>query len=441
MSVAYLTLKAPCYNGAASLYLKRCFFMRFSTLGLHPDLLAVLDTLGYQTPTPIQQAAIPQVLAGSDVMAGAQTGTGKTAAFALPLLQRHLAREGSEKAIRVLVLTPTRELAQQVHQSFEKYSQGLGIRSVVAYGGASINPQLDALNKGCDVLVATPGRLLELAIKGLIDLSTVETLVLDEADRMLDMGFITDINRILKRLPETRQTLFFSATFNDEVFALSKTILKQPKLIEVAERNATAAKIEQRFYEVDNKRKAALVAYLIGSKNWQQVLIFTRTKQAVDELARELVKDGISAAAVHGDKSQGARDRGLEEFKNGKVRALVATDVAARGLDIAQLQCVVNYELPYNAEDYIHRIGRTGRAGQAGLAVSLVSNKEKYLLKDVEKLTGEHFNLQWIEGFEPDLLAQEEASSPKGKASKKTLRAKALGQNSNKTNAGKPRRR
>ncbi|WP_417355112.1 DEAD/DEAH box helicase [Gallaecimonas pentaromativorans] len=415
--------------------------MRFSTLGLHPDLLAVLDTLGYQIPTPIQQAAIPQVLAGFDVMAGAQTGTGKTAAFALPLLQRHLAREGSEKAIRVLVLTPTRELAQQIHQSFVKYSQGLGIRSVVAYGGASINPQLDALNKGCDVLVATPGRLLELAIKGLIDLSTVETLVLDEADRMLDMGFITDINRILKRLPETRQTLFFSATFNDEVFALSKTILRQPKLIEVAERNATAAKIEQRFYEVDNKRKAALVAYLIGSKNWQQVLIFTRTKQAVDELARELVKDGISAAAVHGDKSQGARDRGLEEFKNGKVRALVATDVAARGLDIAQLQCVVNYELPYNAEDYIHRIGRTGRAGQAGLAISLVSNKEKYLLKDVEKLTGEYFNLQWIEGFEPDLLAQEEASSPKGKASKKTLRAKALGQNSNKTNAGKPRRR
>lgn len=415
--------------------------MRFSTLGLHPDLLAVLDTLGYQTPTPIQQAAIPQVLAGSDVMAGAQTGTGKTAAFALPLLQRHMARGTSEKAIRVLVLTPTRELAQQVHQSFVKYSQGLGIRSVVAYGGASINPQLDALNKGCDVLVATPGRLLELAIKGLIDLSRVETLVLDEADRMLDMGFITDINRILKRLPETRQTLFFSATFNDEVFALSKTILRQPKLIEVAERNATAAKIEQRFYEVDNKRKAALVAYLIGSKNWQQVLIFTRTKQAVDELARELVKDGISAAAVHGDKSQGARDRGLEEFKNGKVRALVATDVAARGLDIAQLQCVVNYELPYNAEDYIHRIGRTGRAGQAGLAVSLVSNKEKYLLKDVEKLTGEHFNLQWIEGFEPDLLAQEEVSNPRGKASKKTLRAKALGQSSNKTNAGKPRRR
>lgn len=415
--------------------------MSFFTLSLHTDLLAVLDTLGYQTPTPIQQAAIPEVLAGHDVMAGAQTGTGKTAAFALPLIQRHLVREISEKAIRVLVLTPTRELAQQVHQSFVKYSQGLGLNSVVAYGGASINPQIDALNEGCDVLVATPGRLLELAIKELIDLSTVETLVLDEADRMLDMGFIVDIERILKRLPETRQTLFFSATFNDDVFALSKTILKQPKLIEVAERNAMAAKIEQRFYEVDNKRKAGLVAYLIGSKNWQQVLIFTRTKQAVDELTKELEKDGIKAAAVHGDKSQGARDRGLEEFKTGQVRALVATDVAARGLDIKQLQYVINYELPYNAEDYIHRIGRTGRAGQAGLAVSLVSHKEKYLLEDVEKLTDEHFILQWMEGFEPNLMVQEEAISTKGKPSKKTLRSKALGQNgSNKAKTGKPRR-
>ena len=416
--------------------------MSFSTLGLHADLLAILDTLGYQTPTPIQQAAIPEVLAGHDVMAGAQTGTGKTAAFALPLIQRHLVRETSEKAIRVLVLTPTRELAQQVHQSFLKYSQGLGLNAVVAYGGASINPQIDALNKGCDVLVATPGRLLELAIKEVIDLSTVETLVLDEADRMLDMGFIVDIERILKRLPETRQTLFFSATFNDDVFSLSKTILKQPKLIEVAERNTTAAKIEQRFYEVDNKRKAGLVAYLIGSKNWQQVLIFTRTKQAVDELASELEKDGIKAAAVHGDKSQGARDRGLEEFKTGQVRALVATDVAARGLDIKQLQYVINYELPYNAEDYIHRIGRTGRAGQAGLAVSLVSHKEKYLLEEIEKLTGEHFILQWMEGFEPDLIVQEEASSTKRKPSKKNLRAKALGQGgSNKSKSGKPHRR
>ncbi|MCH1921233.1 DEAD/DEAH box helicase [Shewanella sp. A3A] len=416
--------------------------MSFSSFGLHADLLAVLNAVGYQTPTPIQLAAIPEVLAGNDVMAGAQTGTGKTAAFALPLIQRHLARATSDKAIRVLVLTPTRELAQQVHQSFVKYSQGLGLNAVVAYGGASINPQLEALSQGCDVLVATPGRLLELAFKELIDLSTLETLVLDEADRMLDMGFIIDIKRILKRLPASRQTLFFSATFNDEVFALSKTLLKQPKLIEVAERNATATKIEQRFYEVDNQRKAGLIAYLIGSKNWQQVLIFTRTKQAVDELAKELAKDGISAAAVHGDKSQGARDRGLEQFKAGQVRALVATDVAARGLDIEQLQYVVNYELPYNAEDYIHRIGRTGRAGQAGLAVSLVSNKEKYLVEDIQKLTGEQFMLQWLEGFEPNLLAQEEASSSKRQPSKKNLRAKALGQGSNnKARSGKPRRR
>ncbi|TDR06380.1 DEAD/DEAH box helicase [Marinomonas communis] len=416
--------------------------MSFSTLGLHADLLSVLDILGYQTPTPIQQAAIPEVLAGHDVMAGAQTGTGKTAAFALPLIQRHLEREISEKAIRVLVLTPTRELAQQVHQSFVKYSQGLGLNSVVAYGGASINPQIDALDAGCDVLVATPGRLLELAMKELIDLSTVETLILDEADRMLDMGFIIDIERILKRLPDTRQTLFFSATFNDEVFALSKTILNQPKLIEVAERNATAAKVEQRIYEVDNKRKAGLVAYLIGSKNWQQVLIFTRTKQAVDELAKELGKDGISAAAVHGDKSQGARDRGLEEFKTGQVRALVATDVAARGLDIEQLQYVINYELPYNAEDYIHRIGRTGRAGKEGLAISLVSAKEKYLLEDIEKLTGEHFVPQWMEGFEPNMMVQEEQAGSKRKPSKKALRAKALGQSAGgKAKNGRPRRR
>ncbi|MBJ7552174.1 DEAD/DEAH box helicase [Marinomonas ostreistagni] len=416
--------------------------MSFSTLGLHADLLSVLDTLGYQTPTPIQQTAIPEVLAGHDVMAGAQTGTGKTAAFALPLIQRHLEREVSEKAIRVLVLTPTRELAQQVHKSFVKYSQGLGLNAVVAYGGASINPQIDALNAGCDVLVATPGRLLELAMKELIDLSTVETLILDEADRMLDMGFIIDIERILKRLPETRQTLFFSATFNDEVFALSKTILKQPKLIEVAERNATAAKVEQRIYEVDSKRKAGLVAYLIGSKNWQQVLIFTRTKQAVDDLVKELGKDGINAVGVHGDKSQGARDRGLEEFKTGQVRALVATDVAARGLDIQQLQYVINYELPYNAEDYIHRIGRTGRAGKEGLAISLVSAKEKYLLEDIEKLTGEHFVPQWMEGFEPNLMVQEEQASLKRKPSKKALRAKALGQSSGgKAKSSKSRRR
>ncbi|KXJ59055.1 MAG: DEAD/DEAH box helicase [Alteromonas sp. Nap_26] len=416
--------------------------MRFSTLGLQANIVAILDSLGYETPTPIQQAAIPQVLAGHDVMAGAQTGTGKTAAFALPLIQRYLTTETSDKAIRVLVLTPTRELAQQVHQSFVRYSQGLSLSAVVAYGGASINPQLDALNKGCDVLVATPGRLLELVIKQYIDLNSLQTLVLDEADRMLDMGFITDINRIIKRLPESHQTLFFSATFNDEVFALSKTMLNQPKLIEVAERNTTATQIEQRFYEVDNQRKAALTAYLIGANNWQQVLIFTRTKEAVDALAKELKKDGISTAPVHGDKSQGARDRGLEDFKSGQVRALVATDVAARGLDIEQLKYVINYELPYNAEDYIHRIGRTGRAGNTGLAVSLVSHKEKYLLEGIEKLTSEHYLLQWQEGFEPNPEMQEATNSAKRKPSKKNMRAKALGmKGNNKARTGRPRRR
>ncbi len=420
--------------------------MSFASLGLHSDLLAVLESLDYQTPTPIQLEAIPEVMAGHDVLAGAQTGTGKTAAFALPMIHRYLTQHArnDQKAIRTLVLTPTRELAQQVHQSFVKYSKGLGFNSVVAYGGASINPQIDALNQGCDVLVATPGRLLELAIKELIDLNEIETLVLDEADRMLDMGFINDINRILKRLPESRQTLFFSATFNDEVFALSKTILKAPKLIEVAERNTTAAKIEQTFYEVDTKRKAAMLAYLIGSKNWQQVLIFTRTKQMVDELVAELAKDGIKASAVHGDKSQGARDRGLEEFKSGKVRALVATDVAARGLDIKELQYVVNYELPYNAEDYIHRIGRTGRAGQAGVAVSLISHKEKYLFEDVKKLTGEEFLMQWFPGFEPDFMAREEEERGKRKPSKKAQLAKALGKGKGARSGngrGKPRRR
>ena len=416
--------------------------MRFSDSDLHPSLLSVLDALGYHTPTPVQQAAIPHVLAGRDVMAGAQTGTGKTAAFALPLIQRLLEQDAGEKALRVLVLTPTRELAQQVYQSFVKYSDGLGINTVVAYGGVSINPQIEALSAGCDVLVATPGRLLELAIKELIDLSTLQTFVLDEADRMLDMGFITDIKRVLKRLPEQRQTLFFSATFNDEVYALKDSLLTAPELIEVAPRNATADKVEQRFYEVDKKRKAGLIAYMIGAKNWQQVLIFTRTKQAVDELVTELEKDGISAAGVHGDKSQGARERGLDAFKAGQVRALVATDVAARGLDIQSLQYVINYELPYNAEDYIHRIGRTGRAGQAGIAVSLLCGKEKYLLEEIEKLTGDSAVLQWEQGFEPDPSGQEDASGSQRPLSKKALRAKALGQdNKGKRKSGKPRRR
>lgn len=415
--------------------------MSFESLGLHQDILIQVQNLGYQTPTPIQKAAIPAILAQRDLMAGAQTGTGKTAAFALPLLHQILAEKfDNPLGIQVLVLTPTRELAQQVHASFDNYSANIPVKSVVAYGGASINVQLDALRNGCQVLVATPGRLLELIMKNLIDLSHLKTLVLDEADRMLDMGFIIDIQRILKRLPEARQTLFFSATFNDDIFALSKTLLKDPQLIEVDSRNTTATKVEQTVYAVDQGRKSALLSFLIGSKNWQQVLIFTRTKQGADELAKEMQKDGIPTQSIHGDKSQGARDRVLADFKEGKVRALVATDVAARGIDIEQLQYVINHELPYNAEDYIHRIGRTGRAGSTGLAVSLVAEKERYLLTDVEKLLGEQFIAQWVPGFEPD-LNKVANSQKKREPSKKELRAKALGLSSSKDKKNKRRRR
>lgn len=416
--------------------------MSFSSLGLLKEITDVIHDLGYATPTPIQKAAIPTVLANKDVMAGAQTGTGKTAAFALPLIQKILQSKStsSYQNIQVLVLTPTRELAQQVHASFVKYSANLPIQSVVAYGGASINVQLDALKKGCDVLVATPGRLLELVMKNLINLGNLKTLVLDEADRMLDMGFIIDIQRILRKLPESRQTLFFSATFNDDIFALSKTLLKDPKLIEVDNRNTTATQVKQMVYAVDQDRKSSLLSYLIGSKNWQQVLIFTRTKQGADELAKEMQKDGVATQAIHGDKSQGARDRVLTDFKAGKVRALVATDVAARGIDIEQLQYVVNHELPYNAEDYIHRIGRTGRAGAEGLAISLVSEKERYLLADIEKLVGEQFVPQWLPGFEPD-LNKIDSPNKKREPSKKALRAKALGVSSTKDRKPKKRRR
>ena len=415
--------------------------MSFASLGLLKEITTLVDQLGYETPTPIQKAAIPAVLANKDLMAGAQTGTGKTAAFALPLIHDILLekRNNNVSKIRVLVLTPTRELAQQVQSSFVKYSRDLMIKSVVAYGGASINVQIEELRQGCDVLVATPGRLLELIMKKLIDLSSLKTLVLDEADRMLDMGFIIDIQRILKTLPETRQTLFFSATFNDDIFALSKTLLKSPQLIEVDSRNTTATQVEQIVYAVDADKKSALLSFLIGSKNWKQVLIFTRTKQGADELAKEMQKDGIATQSIHGDKSQGARDRVLAEFKEGKVRALVATDVAARGLDIEQLQYVINHELPFNAEDYIHRIGRTGRAGTTGLAISLITEKERYLLTDIEKLVGEQFIPQWLPGFEPD-LNKPSSTQKKREPSKKQLRAKALGLHANKNKKSKGKR-
>lgn len=377
--------------------------MGFSTLGINEDLLKAVVAQGYKEPTPIQASAIPAVLKGKDVMAGAQTGTGKTAAFALPLLQKTIENKQQNLVIKTLVLTPTRELAQQVHNSFETYAQFTDIKSTLAYGGVSIKTQVKALKAGADILVATPGRLFDHIVNGTVDLSHVEYLVFDEADRMLDMGFIDEINRILKRLPPKRQTLLFSATFDEAIFKLSKTLLKNPELIEVNERNKATTQVEQVVYNVDADRKRELVSHLIGSKNWQQVLIFTRTKQGADALAKEMCKDGLKTQSIHGDKSQGAREKALLEFKSGKTRVLVATDVAARGLDIEQLSYVINYELPYIAEDYIHRIGRTGRAGSTGLAISLLSPDENWLLEEVEAVIKDRLPQQWLPGYEPDL--------------------------------------
>lgn len=395
--------------------------MSFSALNLDIRLLEAIAKSGYKNATPIQTAAIPAVLAGKDIMAGAQTGTGKTAAFALPILQRIIndtalvvdnsvddstnsrANSTANDCIKALVLTPTRELAQQVHASFKKYAKGLGVKTTIAYGGVSLNPQIEALSQGCDVLVATPGRLLDLIFKKNVDLSKLQFLVFDEADRMLDMGFIVDIRRVLKYVPCERQTMLFSATFNDEIFSLSKNILSSPELIEVDTRNTAAETVKQMVYVVDEDKKRELTSFMIGSKNWRQVLIFVRTKHGADSLAKEMCKDGIKTQSIHGDKSQGARERALEEFKEGKVRALVATDVAARGLDIQQLEYVINYELPYIAEDYIHRIGRTGRAGLEGLAISYMSMGEEYLLEEIEVILGDRLPQSWYPGYEPDL--------------------------------------
>jgi len=385
--------------------------MGFSALNLNQNLINTVSKLGYETPTPIQAQAIPAILEGRDIMGGAQTGTGKTAAFALPIIDQLMAQQltantseaTAKKKIRALVLTPTRELSQQVHKSFVTYSEGSELTAELAYGGVSINPQVKALSQGADILVATPGRLLDLLDRETLTLEFVEKIVFDEADRMLDMGFMEEIRRILKHLPKKRQTMLFSATFDDAIFKLSKSLLRDPLLVEVDTRNAAAEQVEQIVYAVDTDRKRELTSYLIGSRNWHQVLIFTRTKQGADSLAKEMCKDGIKTIAVHGDKSQGARERGLEDFKNGKVRALVATDVAARGLDIEQLKHVINFELPFKAEDYIHRIGRTGRAGLSGTATSLVSIGENWLLEEIETLLDTRLVAQWLPGYEPDL--------------------------------------
>jgi ATP-dependent RNA helicase RhlE len=377
--------------------------MSFAPLGLIDPLLRALDALGYTTPTPIQAQAIPAVLAGRDVMAAAQTGTGKTAGFALPLLQRlALAGQVSSNCVRVLVLVPTRELAEQVHESFRSYGAGLPLRTHVAYGGVSINPQMMKLRKGLDVLVATPGRLLDLFSQNAVKFNELETLVLDEADRMLDLGFSRELDAIFKALPARRQTLLFSATFSDAIRALAQAMLKDPLSLEVSPRNSTVKRIAQSVVPVDKKRKAELFLHLFARQRWGQVLVFVKTRKGVDVLVDLLHAQGLSADAIHGDKPQPARLRALDRFKAGDVQLLIATDVAARGLDIDDLPLVVNFDLPTVAEDYIHRTGRTGRAGAAGQAISLVCADEVELLAAIETLTGQALARVEEPGFAPE---------------------------------------
>jgi ATP-dependent RNA helicase RhlE len=376
--------------------------MSFKNLGLSEPLLKALRLQGYQNPTPIQEKSIPEVFKGNDLLASAQTGTGKTAGFTLPLLQI-LSETPTRKrrAIRVLILTPTRELAAQILANLEQYGKFLDLRSTVIFGGVSAHPQITALRKGIDILVATPGRLLDLENQRKLSLHEVEHLVLDEADRMLDMGFLRDIKRILNLLPDRRQNLLFSATFSKEIKQLAGSFLHNPVMVEATPENTTVEKIHQTIYRVDKKKKPALIIKLIKEGNWQQVLVFTRTKYGANKLAEKMGKNGISAVPIHGNKSQNARTKALADFKKGKVRILVATDIAARGLDIPLLPHVVNYEIPNVPEDYVHRIGRTGRAGANGEAISLVSIEEVDLIKSIVKLIGFKPESKIIEGFEP----------------------------------------
>lgn len=378
--------------------------MNFENLGLSAALLRAVAEQGYTQPTPVQAQAIPAIIKGGDLMAAAQTGTGKTAGFTLPLLQRLGAnpQTSGRTRVRALILTPTRELCMQVDESVKTYGKYQPMKSFPIFGGVNINPQTAALRRGVEILVATPGRLLDHVEQRNVDLSGVEILVLDEADRMLDMGFIRDIRKILALLPKRRQNLLFSATFSEEIRALANGLLDKPVSIEVARRNTAAELVEQVVHPVDRNRKRELLSFLIGSKNWKQVLVFTRTKHGANRLAEQLETDGLRSAAIHGNKSQGARTKALADFKAGKVRILVATDIAARGLDIDQLPHVVNYELPNIPEDYVHRIGRTGRAGNEGEAMSLVCVDELKLLKDIEKVLKRDIRQEVIQGYEPD---------------------------------------
>ena len=376
--------------------------MLFNQLGLSAELLRAVDEQGYSEATPVQHKAIPLILEGKDVLAGAQTGTGKTAAFTLPLLQRLQRKSDGPRCIRALILTPTRELAAQVHESVQTYGKHRPLRSMEIYGGVSARPQIKKIHRGVDVVIATPGRLLDHVRQGNINLSGVEMFVLDEADRMLDMGFIRDIKHIIKELPKKRQNLLFSATFSSEIRELAKGLLNSPTEISVAQRNTTADRVEQLVMPVDKLRKRELLSEQIGKGNWRQVLVFTRTKHGANRLAKQLNGDGITTLAIHGGKGQGARTKALRDFKANDIRVLVATDIAARGLDIDKLPHVVNYELPHVAEDYVHRIGRTARAGHDGTAISLVCVDELKLLKDIEKLLNLEIKKEFVPGYEVD---------------------------------------
>ncbi|HEY7841806.1 MAG TPA: DEAD/DEAH box helicase [Gammaproteobacteria bacterium] len=378
--------------------------MSFESLGLRPELLRAIAEQGYTEPTPIQRLAIPEVLSGKDVMGGAQTGTGKTAGFTLPLLQRLMSTPPAEgkRRVRALILTPTRELCMQVGESVHVYGAHSRLRSTVVYGGVNINPQFDALRKGVDIIVATPGRLLDHVEQKTVDLSQVEILVLDEADRMLDMGFIPDVRRIIRLLRKERQNLLFSATLTAEVRMLAHDFLHKPVAIQVAPHNTAAEQVKQAVYPVDRSRKREMLVHLIKSGDWKQVLVFVNMKVDASSLTHQLQRAGVNAGAIHGDRTQAKRTKVLENFKEGKIPVLVATDVASRGLDIDQLPHVVNFELPHSPEDYIHRIGRTGRAGKEGEAISLVAQDEDVLLADIESLLGREIPKVIVPGFEPD---------------------------------------